>query len=350
MSSPSAITLALLLTIPSNGGKFEFLPVTIQSGDVVLTAILRVGAHAGFNVGTPSFDVLDIFTLSASSGVEVGIWADIAQFITNVTLAPNGSTSGCELSVEEVYIMNIGANAGVTLAIDTHTWGPTPNTTIPIFYTTLASACAITSSSSIPASTTSAHLTARAASDTGLTTKIISTTVTYTGIACISTGLLNCPASLQTTSKYTSTISLVTAVSSGATATFPATTQTSVASTIAFGVKANSLVATTGAPTSYTPPPASSTTTTGGSGGATGGIAGVIDGKTGGVSNKVIIGIGIGVGVPVLLAIIVGCMYVILSLPPCFSHISPLPPLHVKFYADEVIRTDSASSARHTLR
>jgi len=313
---------------------------------VVLTAILRVGAHAGFKVGTPSFDVLDVFTLSASSGVEVGIWADIAQFITNVTVAPNGSTSGCELSVEEVYIMNIGANAGATLAIDTHTWGPTPNTTIPIFYTTLASACAVSSSSSILPSTTSAHLTARAASDTGLTTKTISTTITYTGIACISTGLLNCPVSLQTTSKYTSTISLVTAISSGVTATFPATTKTSVASTIAFGEKVKSLVATTGAPTSYTPPPASSTT--GGSGGATGGIAGVIDGKTGGVSNKIIIGVSIGVGVLVLLAIIAGCMCVILSLPSCSSHIYHLLSLYVKSSTDGAIRTDSASSARRT--
>lgn len=33
----------------SNGGHFEFLPVTIQSGGVVL-AILRVGAQVGFEL------------------------------------------------------------------------------------------------------------------------------------------------------------------------------------------------------------------------------------------------------------------------------------------------------------
>ena len=36
----------------------------------------------------------------------------------------------------------------------------------------------------------------------------------------------------------------------------------------------------------------------------------MIDGETGGVSNKLIIGVGVGVGVPVLLAIIAGSMSV----------------------------------------
>jgi hypothetical protein len=37
---------------PSNGGQFEFLPVTVISGHVALKAVLRVGMHAGFESGT----------------------------------------------------------------------------------------------------------------------------------------------------------------------------------------------------------------------------------------------------------------------------------------------------------
>jgi hypothetical protein len=36
---------------PSNGGQFEFLPVTVISGNVALKAILRVGMHVGFESG-----------------------------------------------------------------------------------------------------------------------------------------------------------------------------------------------------------------------------------------------------------------------------------------------------------
>lgn len=35
----------------SNGGQFEFLPVTVISGNVALKAILRVGMHVGFESG-----------------------------------------------------------------------------------------------------------------------------------------------------------------------------------------------------------------------------------------------------------------------------------------------------------
>lgn len=71
----------------SNGGKFEFLPVTIISGRVTLQAILRVGLHAGFEGGTAALfshisdsilpDKLEEFRdmTKFSYGVEVGVFA-----------------------------------------------------------------------------------------------------------------------------------------------------------------------------------------------------------------------------------------------------------------------------------
>jgi hypothetical protein len=267
----------------SNGGQFEFLPVTVQSAGIVFSALLRIGAKAGLGIGSPEF--------SFSSGAEVGVWANIAEFITNVTAAPSTDTSGCKIIVEEVYSMAIGAQAGATLAIADHTWGPTPNTSTVLFYTTLASICAGSTTS------TSAALTARAAAATGLTTTTISTKITYTGTACRSTGLINCPVSLQTTSKYTTTSTLVTSVPSGSKATFPATTQNSVASMIAFGTNVKALASASGTPTSYVPAATSTSR-----------IVDFLNGKTGGVSNKIILGISIGVGVPVFIAIVAGSM------------------------------------------
>jgi Flp pilus assembly protein TadG len=254
---------------------------------VVLTAILRIGARAGFNVGSPELDF--------SSGAEVGVWANIAEFITNVT----AGTGSCEILVEEVYSMAIGAQAGATLAIADHTWGPTPNTSTVVFYTTLASVCA---GNNTAATSSGAALTARAAAATGLTstsltTTTLSTKVTYTGIACLSTGLVNCPVSLQTTSKYTTTKTLITSVPSGSKATFPATTVNSVANTIAFGTNVKALESSSGIPTSYVPTATASSK-----------IEGILDGKTGGVSNKIIIGVSVGGGLLVLLAVSGGCV------------------------------------------
>lgn len=255
---------------------------------MVLSALLRIGARAGFDVGSPE--------LSFSSGAEVGVWANIAEFITNVTAGPTAD-SNCKIIVEEVYSMAIGAQAGATLAIADYTWGPTPNTSTVLFYTTLASLCAGSMTSTSTSTSKNVVMTARAVQATGLTTTTISTTITYTGIGCLSTGLLNCPVSLQTTSKYTSTSTLVATVPSGSKATFPATTINTVASTIAFGINMKALASTSGAPTSFVPPTASATSK----------LTSVVDGTTGGVSNKLIIGVSVGGGL-LLLGVIVGCM------------------------------------------
>lgn len=189
--------------------------------------------------------------------------------------------------------MAIGATAGASVAIDTHTWGPTPNTSIPIFYTTFIDACAVSTTTTL-----SAPVTARAV-QTGLTTTTITSKITYTGTACLIPGLLHCPVANQTTSKNTVTSTLVTSVPSGVKATFPATIQTSIASTIAFGKNMKQMsAAESGTPTSFVPPTGSSTN----------GISGFTTKETGGVSNRIIIGVSVGLGLPVLIAIIACAM------------------------------------------
>jgi len=237
-------------------------------------------------VGTP-FLTLANETFGASAGVVAGIFADVAQLTTNVTVAPSGDSNGCALRVEEVYSMAIGAKAGASVAIGTHTWGPQPNTQIAIFFTTLVDKCAITA-------TPTPQISARAVK-TGLTTTTISKEFTYTAIACLATGIINCPISSQTTSKNTVTSTMITAVAAGVTPTFPTTVMESVATTIAFGKDVKDMSATTGVPSPYVPSP-------------TAGIHGLLNAETGGVSNKVIIGVGVGIGLPALLAIFAGAV------------------------------------------
>jgi hypothetical protein len=224
---------------------------------------------------------------------------DIAQFKTNVTAAPATNGNICELRVIEEYVLALGANVGATLGIGTHTWGPVLETNIPIYYTTLADACAAskTSSAVLGATTTGPAISAR--QDVETTTTI--TEVTYTATQCLSTGLVNCPASLQTTSKNKVTKTLTATLTSGAEPVFTAVN--TVVNAIAFGTNIREMSATSGSPVSYIPQP---TQTDGNGGGSGGGNSNDFKGETGGVSNKVIIGVSVGIGVPVLIAVIAG--------------------------------------------
>lgn len=223
---------------------FEFLPVTIQSGNAVLTALLQIGAHASLSVGLPSFTIADL-SLNASSGVEAAVYADFA-FITNVTSNAK-SVTGCDVLVEEIISIAVGANAAATLAIDTHTWEPTPNTTIHFFFATVPSICISSTSPRSAVSTTTTP------ASSGWKTTTISTKITFTATACLETGLLICPLPSQTTSYYITDLTLVTSVPSGSTATFPATTQGSVSSTITFGASTYKLESISGSPISFAP-------------------------------------------------------------------------------------------------
>ncbi|KAI8947549.1 hypothetical protein F4801DRAFT_498796 [Xylaria longipes] len=283
-----------------NGGSFEFLPVTVQSGNGILTATLRVGMHAGI--------LLHEFSQFASAGTEVSVYADLAEFTTNITAVPEGDDSECQLRVQQVYQLALGAAAGATLAIGPGTWGPDPSTKIPIFYTTLADECAesVTKPTSIAAITTPTG-TVAARADEDMTTTTLTDEVTLTGLVCVSTGLNDCPASLQSTTKVISTRTLVATVPSGSKATFPATTQNSISETISFSKNIKAVAATTGSPTSYVPPPPppSSTATTADSGGQGDRSNGEPPAGKAGVNTPLIIGLTVGLGVP-FLAIVVG--------------------------------------------
>ncbi|KAI0554835.1 hypothetical protein F4679DRAFT_570237 [Xylaria curta] len=266
-------------SVTFNGGSFEFLPVTVQSASGILTATLRVGLHAGIS---QSFGVLSKIG-AVSTGTEVIVYADLAEFTTNITAVPEGDDSDCQLRVQQGYQLALGAAAGATLTFGKHSWGPDPSTKIPIFYTTLADEA-----------------------DENMTTTTLTDEATFTGLVCVSTGLSECPASLQSTTKVVSTRTLIVTVPSGSEATFPATIQDSISETIPFSKNIKAVAATTGSPVSYVPPPPpsppSSTATTADSGGRSDKSS--LAGKAG-ANTPLIIGLSVGLGVP-FLAIVLG--------------------------------------------
>ncbi|CAM1509653.1 Fc.00g033920.m01.CDS01 [Cosmosporella sp. VM-42] len=288
-----------------NGGEFEFLPVTVENAGCVFQAVLRLGVTAGFEVASPGLSIANVEVTEASAGVEVGVFANIANFITNVTVSPNGDDDNCTLRVIESYEMAIGAAAGASVALGDHTWGPVPETEIPIFYTTLTDACAIQGRGSLRSTASSAITSGaigrRDTDDGDMVTTTVSREATYIAVACQSEGLINCPASLQTTSRITTTETLVTLAASGSEAAFPQSVRSSVTSTIAFGERSNKVLSSSGSPRSYNPP---SPTSTEGDITPTNAHHDIHLGKTGGVPNRVILGVSIGLGVPVLLGII----------------------------------------------
>ncbi|KAJ5088732.1 hypothetical protein N7456_012348 [Penicillium angulare] len=270
------------VTIP--GGQYEFLPITIETKGGYLRAVLRLKASVGFEVSldVPAVvsDVFDDFS--------VGVEADIFAYIADVRMALNDTatdeTSDCNLQAGLEYTFAVGAGAGATVAADSHSWGPDAFTTVPVWCTT-SSACAESKATSTAA--TSAQITARADSNDGASTTTASMKETYTIIQCNSTGVVDCPASLQSTSTTVATVTSVLTVQSGSTIT-PTNTYSSVTSTITFGSNAARLGASSGTPTPY------SHSSRGGS-----------DHK------KLIIGLCVGLGVPLLAAFIIGatCFY-----------------------------------------
>ncbi|KAM0483223.1 hypothetical protein ACHAPX_002673 [Trichoderma viride] len=291
-----------------DGGKFAFLPVTIQSGNVVLEAVLRLEARIGISLHdfpSPSKD-LDI-----GAGVEARIYANIAEFVTNITLGEvdslkkrDDSSDNCRLSIAQAYTFGIGAGAGASLVVLSNTWGPTPETEIPIFYTTLAQACAVTSTSG---SSTVSATTTNAIAKRSVTSTV--TTETQTATVCASPGLINCPASLQSLTKDVMTRTLTSSVASGAPVVWSAG-PSSTFQKVDFPTDAVTMTSSSGTPKSYTPPPPPPTTTASSSSSPNGSDAssGEKSGKHR-VSNAVIIGVSVGLGVPVLLAIIAAIIY-----------------------------------------
>ncbi|RAL10251.1 uncharacterized protein BO97DRAFT_373178 [Aspergillus homomorphus CBS 101889] len=280
------------ITLP--GGKVEFLPITIQ-GYGSLQALLQLEASVGFDVApAESLSVLEAVKFSA------GIGAEVFAYVADFQLEVNGTTSkdaDCAFQAVAEYTLAVGAAAGATVAVDTYQWGPSPNTTVPVFYTTLASLCAgsktTTASSAI---TPPATLAPR---DVGLETTTLSTVTRYTVVQCASSGLVNCPVALQTTTSIETELTTVLTVASGATATFPMNTFASLASASPFGSGARTLLATSGSPVSYVPPP----TTTASASSSASGSNSTTTHKHHLNNNKLIIGLSVGLGVPAIVAL-----------------------------------------------
>lgn len=311
----------------SDGGKIAFLPVTLQYGQVILKAILRVEARIGIAfetfLDTLGVDSKFLGPLKVGAGVEARIYANVAEFITNITLNEVDSLTkrddgdsdddNCQLSIAQGFTFGIGAAAGASVELLGNTWGPSPETEIPLFYTTLAAAC-ITSKSSPPtivtttATTTavSTHTSAPKKRADGPSVTSTVTTETQSATVCISAGLINCPASLQSVQRTVITKTLMSTITPGVSVAWT-TGPASTFQTVDFQDDAVTMTSSSGKPKSYTPPPPPPpppTNTSSPTGSATDEpLIGEKSGKHR-VSNAVIIGVSVGLGVPVLLAAI----------------------------------------------
>jgi hypothetical protein len=109
--------------------------------------------------------------------------------------------------------------------------------------------------------------------------------------------MVNCPASLQTTSKSTASTVFTTVVPSGKQEDdiTLATHKKTVPTTVAFGAKAVKLPSIAGKPVSYTPPPPKPTST---SNATASGLEDAVHHP----DKKLIAGLSVGLGVPALLA------------------------------------------------
>jgi hypothetical protein len=273
----------------------------------VFKAVLRVGIQAGFEISSTDVSIAgkDIFRIGA--GIETGVYANIAELITNVTLSTHEGDQ-CGILVEEAYQFAVGATAGASIAIKDNTWGPVVEIEVPIFYTTLAQACAVQrSSGTISASRatlTSAVLVRRREDEdeAKMETTTISEEATFIAVACESEGLVNCPASLQTTSRYTTTRTHVTVVPTDSEALFPESVRVTSVRPIPFGDSAKKLFTTSGIPESYIPQPLPhSATTSATNDGDNGNENTSSNAKSEGLSDSVIIGLSVGLGIPFLL-------------------------------------------------
>lgn len=333
--------------IECHGGSFEFLPVTVNSASVSLQAILRIGVHAGIVLSSEGFDVEGVRLATYSAGMETIAYADVANLTISVAAgtaitgsANNDTTSVDSISnvdlptdtcdgdvfVEGVFGFDIGASAGASLEIgDFLSWGVNPETMLPVYYTTVTQCLGGKSSSTTPTSTVKATSTKAATTKVGRRaattasptassstksreTTVVSSKFVYTAIACRSPGLINCPASLQTTAvtTATSTTTLTVDAATGFEATYPAQTATAAITKLAtFGDNVNSMVlSVSGTPVSYVPPvtstssshsssTASSTSTPGGLT-----IGGVHLTPT---QEHIVIGVTVGAGVPLII-------------------------------------------------
>lgn len=231
--------------ISRNGGQFEFLPVTVGIDGAAFSAILRVGAHAGLKAGIEN---------DFKAGMEVVVFADVAEIVTNITATPHDAD--CKLPMSQEYSIALGAAAGATVAIHSATYGPVAQTFTPIWYTTMTGLCASEAETTAKPSTTVASEALRERDD--LETTVLTTEIKQTGVGCPQSLGPNCPVSSRSTTQYTQTQTLTIVIPPGEDATFPTSIYNTITSTAAFGSNAQKIKSSSGSPTSYVEPPPTS--------------------------------------------------------------------------------------------
>lgn len=306
--SPSYRVLTKANLIYSTGGQFEFLPVTVETNGIVLQALLCLGMYSGFTMQTPS-ELSGLVIPSAGGGIEVSVFANLAELTTNITvpvLAPEGDDDDadeeeeeCFLNIVQEFQLGLGAAAGASVFLGEQTWGPVPSTYTPVFFTTLADACAFA-----PEATQTLEARQNDEEESTTTTR---TEKIYTGTQCLTAGLLNCPNSLQSVHKYTVTETLTATTTEGEEIDWDSfvAAATQAASIRSFGDNALALAATTGRPKSYVPPPpptASASDDDDDDDDDDGDNDGDDD-DDGGVSTGVIVGASVGGGVALILLV-----------------------------------------------
>lgn len=281
------------LTISSNGGMFQILPVTVESAGIVLEAKLRIGIHAGIVLSTHETSIsVEMFNhsipLQLKGGIETSAYVDLVDFSGNLTYAHKDDP--CEVNLALKYRLGVGAAAGASVQAGSHTWGPAVEKNVPVWTTTFADWCATRP----PATVTSPAITSGVEKRAALSTTTTVTTRTYTGVQCQSNVAGNCPASLQVTSRTTEATTLSTAVSSGVQVTWPETPGVAnvVSTTVPFDNHAYTITPTSGIPSAYT----ASTIK---------GIETALDADVDHVNKKLIYGLAFGIGLPIIITGIV---------------------------------------------
>lgn len=289
--------------------------MTVSSVDATLNAVLRIGVQAGIVLSTKALTILDIDVASYSAGVETVVFADVANLTLSVVDADDAPSNvvecaagqSADLVAEETFGFDIGAEVGASLQVaDLFSWGVEPSKMLPVYYTSQEQCVERTSLVQTASSTTAAATATTATVDVGRqaaptsdATTVLTTTFFYSAKACRSLGLINCPASLQTTTVTTATSTTTLTIPRGSSSgqvTWPAPTATTPLTKLAtFGSNAKTIGLTaSGTPSSFVPP----------------GSHGHLTSK----QEHIALGVGLGVGVPVLLSAIAAIMYVGLCL------------------------------------
>jgi hypothetical protein len=285
----------------SNGGQFEFLPVPVEIAGVSIVAVLQIGIHCGIEVAPTEVPGKLPGGPKIRAGIEVALVAHDAEFITNVTYAPDDKN--CKLEVEQEYNFAVGAIAGALvglkvplLVVPMQTMGPLITASTAIFTSIHPPRCAISASPQV----SSSQITVVANKREDLSTKILTSKITTSGVSCQLSGVVNCPVSMQKTTKTTYTKYHTTAVPAGAEPTFPASTFDSIESLKPFGTRVGTMQVLSGSPTRFTASPEATNAdpTHAKNAGA----------KSNGNGKEIGIGSGVGLGVPLIAAI--ACAFV----------------------------------------